>query len=224
MNVIVVDCGRVGATLAYLLSKKGHRVTVIDQTAEGFKNLPPDFVGRTIEGEVLNEGVLHRAGIEKADAVIALTSSDSLNAVVCHAARTLHRVPRVIARNYDPAWLPLLEAFGLQSVSSALWAAQHIEEMLASTMTPVLSTGHGEVEVYEMAVPHSWVGKQVSEVLAANSIAVSLTRAGKAVLPTPTTVLEEGDMMHVSATLEGAAELQAQLQKAEPRTGEEGRS
>jgi trk system potassium uptake protein TrkA len=217
MNVIIVGCGRVGATLAYLLSKKGHRVTVIDQMASAFTNLPSDFVGRTIEGEVLNQGVLHRAGIEQVDAVIALTTSDSLNAVVCHAARTIYRVPRVIARNYDPAWLPLFEAFGLQSVSSALWAAQHIEEMLASTMTSVLSTGHGEVEVYEMAVPHSWVGKRVSEVLAANSIAVSLTRAGKAVLPTPTTVLEEGDMMHVSATLEGATELQAQLQKAEPK-------
>jgi trk system potassium uptake protein TrkA len=217
MNVIIVGCGRVGATLAYLLSKKGHRVTVIDQMASAFTNLPSDFVGRTIEGEVLNQGVLHRAGIEQTDAVVAVTTSDSLNAVVCHAARTIYRVPRVIARNYDPAWLPLFEAFGLQSVSSALWAAQHIEEMLASTMTSVLSTGHGEVEVYEMAVPHSWVGKRVSEVLAANSIAVSLTRAGKAVLPTPTTVLEEGDMMHVSATLEGATELQAQLQKAEPK-------
>lgn len=217
MNVIIIGCGRVGATLAYLLAKKGHRVTVIDLVASAFGNLPPDFVGRTIEGEALNQGMLHRAGIEQADALIALTSSDSLNAVVCHVARTVFRVPRVIARNYEPAWLPLLEAFGLQTVSSALWAAQHIEEMLASTMTPVLSTGHGEVEVYEMAVPHAWVGKQVSEVLAANSIAVSLTRAGKAVLPTPTTVLEEGDMMHVSATLEGAAELQAQLQKEEKK-------
>lgn len=211
MNVIVVGCGRLGATLAYQLYRKKHRVTVIDLAASAFGNLPPDFHGRTMEGEVLNQDMLHRAGIEQADAFVAVTSSDSLNSVACHVARSIYNVPIVIARNYDPRWLPLLEAFNLQSVSSALWATQHIEEMMESTLTPVLSAGHGEVEVYEVTIPDAWAGKTVGQVLPAGSTPVALTRAGKAALPTDGTLLEEHDVIHVSATLEGITALRSRL-------------
>ena len=64
MQVIVVGCGRLGAELAHRLFKRGHDVTVIDQVAAAFDNLHPLFRGRTVEGEVLNQDVLHRAGIE----------------------------------------------------------------------------------------------------------------------------------------------------------------
>ena len=49
MNVIIVGCGRVGAELAYRLFTNGHRVCVIDRSQEAFKDLPPDFRGRTLE-------------------------------------------------------------------------------------------------------------------------------------------------------------------------------
>ena len=55
MNMIVVGCGRVGAELASRLHQKGHKVTVIDQTANSFNTLPADFLGRTVEGEALNQ-------------------------------------------------------------------------------------------------------------------------------------------------------------------------
>ena len=74
--------------------------------------------------------MLHRAGIEQADGLAAVTSSDSVNAVVGHVARTVYRVPNVVTRNYDPRWRPLHEAFGLQMVSSATWGAQRLEELL----------------------------------------------------------------------------------------------
>ncbi|MGC8782541.1 MAG: NAD-binding protein, partial [Anaerolineae bacterium] len=69
MNVIVVGCGRVGAHLATRLSEKGHRVTVIDVAPTAFENLSTDFRGRTLEGDVLTQDMLHRAGIEQADAL-----------------------------------------------------------------------------------------------------------------------------------------------------------
>lgn len=213
MNVIVVGCGRLGATLAYQLYRKKHRVTVIDLAAAAFGNLPPDFHGRTMEGEVLNQDMLHRAGVEQADAIVAVTSSDSLNAVVCHVARSIYHVPTVIARNYDPRWLALLEAFGLQTVSSALWATQHIEEMMEANLTPVLSTGHGEVEVYEVAVPDAWAGKTIRQVLPAGSTPVAVTRAGRATLPTADTELAAHDMIHVGATLEGITALRERLKE-----------
>ena len=62
MFIIVVGCGRVGAELAFRLYQRGHQVAVIDQVGSSFANLDPEYRGRTIEGEVLSQDVLTRAG------------------------------------------------------------------------------------------------------------------------------------------------------------------
>lgn len=129
-KVIVIGCGRLGAELAYRLYQQGCQVAVVDQLAGAFNNLHPDFRGRTIEGDGLNQDVLHRAGIEQADGLTAVTNSDSLNAVVAHLASTVYRVPKVVVRNYDSRWQRLHEAFDLQMISPTIWAAQRIEALL----------------------------------------------------------------------------------------------
>lgn len=205
MFVIVVGCGRVGSELAFRLFEGGHQVAVIDEVGTSFENLHPDYRGRTIEGEVLSEEVLKRSGIETADGLAAVTNSDSVNAVVGHVARTVYEVPNVVVRNYNPRWLPMHHAFGLQVVSSTGWGAQRIEELLASPAgRPVFSTGNGEVEIYEVAVPASWSARPLSELVpGGDGVAAAVTRAGRSMLPTPETVLEGGDVVHVSATAEG---------------------
>ena len=111
MNFIVVGCGRVGAELCYHLFTRGHHVVAVDINKEAFNRLHPDFRGRTLEGEGLAEGVLERAGIRDADGLAAVTNSDTLNAIVAHAARTIYNVPNVVARNYDPNLRTVIEAF-----------------------------------------------------------------------------------------------------------------
>jgi trk/ktr system potassium uptake protein len=203
--IIVVGCGRVGAELAFRLYQRGHQVAVIDQVGSSFANLDPEYRGRTIEGEVLSQDVLHRAGIEEADGLTAVTNSDSVNAVVGHMAREVYKVSNVVVRNYDPRWLPMYEAFGLQVVSSTAWGAQRIEELLYQPLgRTVFSAGNGEVEIYELVAPESWHGREVGLLLAGTeAMAVAITRAGKAMLPTPDLVLDGGDILHVSATLAG---------------------
>jgi trk system potassium uptake protein TrkA len=213
MNMIVVGCGRVGAGLASGLHAKGHRVTVIDQWAQSFANLPPAFRGRTIEADVLEQDVLRRAGISQTRGLAAVTNSDSVNAVVCHVARELYHVPSVVARNYDPRWRSLQEAFGLQVVSSASWGARRIEQLLHEPgLHAVLSLGSGEVEVYELTVEVAWHGSRLGELLPEEHFrAVALTRAGRAILPDRELWLEAGDIVHVSATPEGMDALRRRL-------------
>ena len=213
MKMIVVGCGRVGAGLAFGLFQKGNRLTVIDQRAESFTNLPAEFRGRTIEANVLESDVLRRAGIAQADGLAAVTNSDAVNAVVGYVASTVYHVPSVVARNYDPRWRSLQEAFGLQVVSSASWGAQRIEQLLHQPgLHAVLSTGSGEVEVYELVVEEAWHGRSLQELLPEeDGRAVALTRAGRASLPDRESRLEAGDIVTVSATLEGVAALRRRL-------------
>jgi trk/ktr system potassium uptake protein len=213
MNIIVVGCGRVGAELTYRLYKRGHQVTVIDQIDTAFGNLPPDFRGRTVVGEVLSQDVLRRAGIAQADGLAAVTNSDSINAVVAHVAHTVYHVPNVVVRNYDPRWRLLHEAFGRQVVSSASWGAQRMEELLYQTdVHTVFSAGNGEVEVLEFGVPEAWHGRRLQELLPSEGcVAVASTRAGRATLPALDTCLETGDVIHVSATFDGSEALRARL-------------
>ena len=164
MFIIVVGCGRVGAELAFRLYQRGHQVAVIDQVGTSFVNLDPEYRGRTIEGEVLSQDVLTRAGIEEAEGLTAVTNSDSVNAVVGHIAREVYKVPNVVVRNYNPRWLPMHEAFGEQVVSSTAWGAQRIEELLYQPLgRAVFSAGNGEVEIYELVVPEAWNGRLVGD-------------------------------------------------------------
>lgn len=210
MFIIVVGCGRVGSELAYGLYKKGHEVAIIDHVGGSFSHLPADYRGRTIEGEVLSEDVLRRTGIEQAGGLAAVTNSDAVNAVVGHVARAVYGVHNVVVRNYDPRWRELHEAFGLQVVSSTAWGAGRIEELLSHPFgRSVLSAGNGEVEVYEIPVPDSWSGRPIEELLppGGECLAVSITRAGKAMLPRPGLRFDAGDVVHVSATLAGMDEI-----------------
>jgi len=220
MFIIVVGCGRVGSELAYGLYKKGHEVAVIDHIGGSFSHLPPDYRGRTIEGEVLSEDVLKRTGVEEADGLAAVTNSDSVNAVVGHVARTVYNVRNVVVRNYDPRWRELHETFGLQVVSSTAWGAQRIEELLSDPSGhALLSAGNGEVEIYEIALPVTWDGRRVEELLPTGGecIAAAVTRAGKALLPSPEMMLETGDVVHVSATLVGMEGLRRRVSDREGR-------
>ncbi len=216
MNFIVVGCGRVGAELCYHLFESGHQVVVVDINKESFNRLHPDFRGRTLEGEGLAEGVLERAGIHEADGLAAVTNSDTLNAVVAHAARTIYNIPNVVARNYDPNLRSIIEAFGLQTVGSTYWGAQRVEELLINpSQRAVYSAGNGEVEVYEVYVPEEWNGHTLKELLdpLKNCNPVALSRAGRASLPELSMKLQTGDLLLVSSTFEGIGALTARLSK-----------
>jgi trk system potassium uptake protein TrkA len=217
MNFVIVGCGRVGAELCYHLFKSGHQIVVVDINKEAFNRLHPDFRGRTLEGEGLAEGVLERAGIREADGLAAVTNSDTLNAIVAHAARTIYNVPNVVARNYDPNLRSVIEAFGLQTVGSTSWGAQRVEELMMNpTQRMVYSAGNGEVEVYEVQVPEEWNGRTLGKLLEPleQCFPVAVSRAGRSFLPDMGMELQEGDLLNFSSTFEGMRAMMARLSQA----------
>jgi trk system potassium uptake protein TrkA len=213
MKVIIVGCGRFGSELAYRLYLAKHEVAVVDHVKDAFNNLPADFNGRLIEGDALNQDVLHRAGIEKADALAAVSNDDSLNIAVAHIANSFYKLKRVVARNYDPQVRPVFERFGIQTVSSSIWGAQRLEELISHPeIRPVLSAGNGEVEVYELFMPSTCAGIKIKELFnIPECIVVAVTRAGNAQFPDGDFILAEDDLVHVSATFSGIEEVRRRL-------------
>src|SRR5215467_11652182 len=216
MNFIIVGCGRVGAELCYRLFKSGHQVVVVDSRKEAFNRLHPDFRGRTLEGEGLAENVLERAGIRDADGLAAVTNSDTMNAVVAHAAREFYNVPVIVTRNYDPNLRSVIEAFGFQTVGSTYWGAKRVEELLMNpSHKAVYSAGNGEVEVYELTIPENWNDHTLGELLEPlkQCYPAALSRAGRSFLPEKDLKMQTGDLINVSASFEGIGALTARLSK-----------
>ncbi len=213
MKIVIVGCGRMGAELARRLFQRGHEISIVDPDKASFSHLDPDFEGRINEGDPINRDVLHRAGIERADAVAVVTDSDIMNAVVGHLAHSFYNIPKVIVRNTNPSYRLIHETYGYQVISALSWGAQRVEEMLYhADIRMVFSAGNGEVEVYEVTVPEKWEGHSIGDMTdSSNCMPVSVTRAGKAMLPTPSLLLETGDVVHVSATLEGVEALRARM-------------
>jgi trk system potassium uptake protein len=116
MNFVILGCGRVGARLAYMLDQLGHNVSIIDQSRDAFKRLPEDFGGTEIIGLGIDEDILKQAGIENADVFAAVTNGDNTNIMASQIAKEIFRVPRVIARIYDPIREDTYHALGLETI------------------------------------------------------------------------------------------------------------
>jgi len=130
MKVVIMGCGRVGAQLAALLDADKHTVTVLDRDDYSFHRLPSDFGGTALLGNGLDEEVLKRAGIEEADAFVAVTQGDNRNVMAAQIAKHIFNVPRVLCRIYDPLRRDLYETLGLEAISPTTIFAQILKEAL----------------------------------------------------------------------------------------------
>ncbi|MER3419002.1 MAG: TrkA family potassium uptake protein [Chloroflexota bacterium] len=117
MRVVIMGCGRVGAQLAVMLERRGHEVTVLDVNPNAFERLPRDFKGRKLVGNGIDQDVLRRAGIERADAFVACTQGDNRNVMAAQVAKHIFNVPRVVSRIYDPIREEIYRMLGLRTIS-----------------------------------------------------------------------------------------------------------
>lgn len=212
-NIIIVGCGRVGIELALSIAQQNFQVTVVDVNPRAFDRLGPEFRGRTVQGEGIDEEVLKRAGIETAHGFAAVTTSDSVNLVAARVARDIFKIEHVVARIYNPRRASIYEKLGLQTIASSSWAAQRMEQLLLhSGLKSVHSAGNGEVQLYEIVVAGAWAGRPLSALTAKIGVMpVSLTRGGRATLAASDIELQAQDILHISATAEGAAALESRL-------------
>ena len=121
MNILVVGCGRVGASIVRILEQLGHEVSVLDPNPDELQRLESvdgyHFSGVAAIGIPIDIDALRQAGIETCDAVAIVTSDDSVNIMVAQIAKNLFHIPRVIARITDPTLKDLFtKEFGLRAI------------------------------------------------------------------------------------------------------------
>ena len=98
MNIIICGAGRVGFTIAKLLSEQGHSITVIDQSSEDIQKIDETLDVKSIVGKATYPSILEKANATDADMIIAVTRNDEINMLICQIAFSIFNVRKKIAR------------------------------------------------------------------------------------------------------------------------------
>ena len=160
MHVVIVGCGRAGTALALRLDSEGDSVYAVDLDSHAQTGLPAGFGGQFITGSGLRRPVLEAAGTERADALVTLTSSDSLNIVIARIARDVFKVPHVIGRLTDVDHTQIAADLGLDMVASVRMTVDRVHRLLRHRpLEPDYTFGNGETVLVRAPVPGYLAGR-----------------------------------------------------------------
>ncbi|NBV95514.1 MAG: TrkA family potassium uptake protein [Actinobacteria bacterium] len=215
MHVVIMGCGRVGATLAKDLEAKGHTVAIIDQNREAFRRLGSEFKGTTVAGVGFDRDTLVEAGVEKAAAFAAVSNGDNSNILAARVARETYGVANVVARIYDPGRAEIYQRLGIPTVATVLWTTDQImRRLLPSGSQSEWRDSSGTVVLSEVHIDSGWHGEPISLIEKNTNARVAfITRLGKGLIPESDTILQDGDLVHVIAAEKDLAAVEATLGK-----------
>jgi trk system potassium uptake protein TrkA len=191
-----VGCGRVGSQLARLLSGEGHNVVVIDRSIASFERLGGTFNGLTLAGNGFDLSLLKQAGIEKADAFCAVTNGDNTNLISAQVAKKIFKVPKVIARVYDPQRAHIYANLGLDVISGTILFAAMIRDKIIESRFSSYLIETKELGVFEVEVKKELAGLTIRDInVPAEFLVVAIRRLDGVIIPEPDTVLKEKDVL-----------------------------
>jgi trk system potassium uptake protein TrkA len=196
--VLIVGAGKVGWNLARELIAKGHEVTVLESDSRRYSVVEEELEHRVLYGDGSELWVLERAGIERADLVIAVTGDDEDNILISQVAREKYGVSRVVARCNNPRNLEHFELLGVKPAISAtdliLRLIEH--EVPKYGLVHLLDLPEERLEIIELEVAEGSeaAGKHVRELgLPEGSLVISILRDGGGFVPTGDSVVQAGD-------------------------------
>jgi trk system potassium uptake protein TrkA len=196
--IIVVGAGKVGWNLARELIEKGSEVTLIESNRRRYATVEQELEHSVQYGDASELWVLERAGISRADMVIAVTGDDEDNMLICQVAKEKYLVDRIIARVNNPRNRQHFELLGIKPYVSAtdliLRLLEH--EVPDYGLVHLLDLPEERLEIIELSLAEDSkvAGKRVGDLnLPDGSLLISVLRGGAGFVPGPDTVLEAGD-------------------------------
>ncbi len=200
MKIIIMGCGRVGSQVSQLLVSQGHDVTVIDHDVDALARLGTEFRGKIVHGLGFDRNVLLEAGVETAEGFVAASPSDNANIIAARIARNIFRVPRVVARLYDPVRAEVYQRLGLTTISSTAWGAERIVEVVTHVDLDVLHIFRDSgTTMVRVEAPSRLCGFRVSQLNIPGELTVTaITRNAHTFIPVSGTEFQEGDVVYLA--------------------------
>ncbi len=198
MYVIVTGAGKVGVNLTRELLGQGHEVTLIENRRQRYLGVEQLLEHNVLYGDASELWVLERAGIERADMVIAVTGDDEDNILICQVAKEKYGIDRIIARVNNPSNRAHFDLLGIKPVVSAteliLRLLEH--EVPHHKLVHLLDLEEEEIEIIEIRLDDKSpvVGRTVGELNTPdNTLVIAIIRDGRGMVPNANTVFEAGD-------------------------------
>jgi trk system potassium uptake protein len=198
MYVIIIGAGKVGLNLGRELRAKGHEVTLIESDPTRFATVEEEFEHQAQYGDGSELWVMERAGVERAEMLIAVTGDDEDNMLICQVAREKYGVERIISRCNNPRNLQHFELLGVKPAVSAtdliLRLIEH--EVPKYGLVHLLDLPQERLEIIEIEIQEGSFadGKEVQALgLPDGSLVIAILRDGTGFVPLADSVVEAGD-------------------------------
>jgi len=137
VKLVVIGCGRVGASLAREFLANGWEVTAVDEKEEALGRLGSDWAGEFLVGHGMDASVLREAGVADADAVVVSTNGDNTNLVIGQVVKKRYGVDCVVVRILDPARAEFYAGRGMQVVCPTQTAIATLADTVKRTTAAV---------------------------------------------------------------------------------------
>jgi len=198
MYVLIAGGGKVGVNLARELLSKGYEVTLIEQRRDRYLVIEDELEHAVQYGDATELWVLERAGVSRADLVVAVTGDDEDNIMICQMAKEKYLCERIVARCNNPR---NLEHFRLLGIKPAVSATNMILRLIEHEVPKIglvhlleLTDDRLEIIEIEVAAGSSAAGQKVSEIaIPSGSLVISVLRPDGGFVPDGDTVLGVGD-------------------------------
>jgi trk system potassium uptake protein TrkA len=214
VHVVIVGCGRVGSTLARELCESGNTVAVVDRKADAFLRLGDEFSGQTVVGIGFDPDVLVAAGVERADALVAVTNGDNSNIMIARVGRERFGVQRVVTRIYDPKRAEIYERLGIATVATVKWTAERIMRRIVADRPSVEWVDpSAELVLVERVATDEWVTQRVTRLNEGPARVVGVRRYGKALIASDDLLVQQGDVMYLAVLQAEVADMDSFIAK-----------
>lgn len=215
MYVIIAGGGKVGWNLARELIARDCEVTLIESNHERFRAIEEELEHAVQFGDASEIWVLERAGIQRADLVVAVTGDDEDNILICQMAKDKYDCQRIVARANNPRNLPTFRLLGIQPAVSAtdliLRLIEHEVPEYGLVHLLALEEEHLEIIEFEVPATAEAAGKRVQDLdLPDGALVISIIRGNNGFVPKADTVIEVSDtvMLILDPGLEAEITLQ----------------
>ena len=198
MYVIIAGAGKVGWNLARELIAKDCEVTLIESNHDRFRVVEEELEHAVQFGDASELWVLERAGIQRADLVVAATGDDEDNILICQMAKEKYGCQRIVARVNNPRNHVTFKLLGIQPAVSAtdliLRLIEHEVPEYGLVHLLALEEEHLEIIEFEVPATAEAAGKRVQDLdLPDGALVISIIRGNSGFVPKADTVIEAGD-------------------------------